>query len=142
MLGRSDGVLNRMFPVPIRICCELTLSRLSPPLSSPSSLITILATALTSPPQPHSRYHHHRPAASGIRFGSSELYEVLDTFSPSAAVLNGASPSLNIIEDSLVVGQKTLDGADERVVLFVKLVDDEVLGDELLKEIKTRIRST
>lgn len=66
---------------------------------------------------------------------------MLDTFSPSA-VPNGSSPVLNIIEDSLVVGQKTLDGADERVVLFVKLVEGEILSDELLKEIKTRIRST
>jgi hypothetical protein len=40
------------------------------------------------------------------------------------------------------VGQKTLDGADERVVLFVKMVGEETLGDELLKEIKMRIRST
>ncbi|SGY15511.1 BQ5605_C013g07389 [Microbotryum silenes-dioicae] len=66
---------------------------------------------------------------SGVRFGSSEIYEVMDTF-PSS-----------IISDALVVGQKTQDGADERVVLFVKIASGQALTDELVKEIKLKIRS-
>ncbi|KAG9104469.1 hypothetical protein FRC06_002125 [Ceratobasidium sp. 370] len=68
----------------------------------------------------------------GIRFGSSEIYEVLDqTFSSSAQP---------IILDSLVVGQSIQGGADERVILFVKLADGETLTDELRKRIKNEIR--
>lgn len=130
MLGRSDGVLNRTLSPSFSDLTELT----------PFSLLSFLLFLSSRRPVPHACLHGL--TASGIRFGSSELYEVLDTFSPSAPVLKGASPAFNIIEDSLVVGQKTLDGADERVVLFVKLVGEETLGDELLKEIKTRIRST
>ncbi|KAK4047329.1 hypothetical protein OIV83_005507 [Microbotryomycetes sp. JL201] len=74
---------------------------------------------------------------SGIRFGSAEIYEVCDTFSPSA----DNAGALNVIEDSLVVGQKTQGGADERVVLFVKLIDGRQLGDDLVKEIKLRVRT-
>lgn len=76
-------------------------------------------------------------AASGIRFGSSEIYEVIDTFAPGAT-----TAEFGIIEDSLVVGQKIQGGSDERVVLFVKLVDGKTLDDKLLKEIKLRIRNT
>lgn len=80
-----------------------------------------------------------RTAASGIRFGSSEIYEVIDTFAPSAASAKPDS-NINIIEDSLVVGQKI--EADERVVLFCKLVEGQSeLSDALLKEIKMRIRT-
>ncbi|CAE7229238.1 unnamed protein product [Rhizoctonia solani] len=68
----------------------------------------------------------------GIRFGSSEIYEVLDqSFSA------GAQP---IIIDSLVVGQATQGGADERVILFVKLVEGETLSDDLRKRIRDEIR--
>ncbi|KAK4055353.1 hypothetical protein OIO90_003191 [Microbotryomycetes sp. JL221] len=74
---------------------------------------------------------------SGIRFGSAEIYEVCDTFSPSA----DNAGQFNVIEDSLVVGQKTQGGADERVVLFVKLVDGNELSEALLKEIKLRVRT-
>lgn len=40
------------------------------------------------------------------------------------------------------MGQKIQGGSDERVVLFVKLVDGKTLDDKLLKEIKLRIRNT
>ncbi|SCV70166.1 BQ2448_1560 [Microbotryum intermedium] len=66
---------------------------------------------------------------SGVRFGSSEIYEVMDTF-PSSIIL-----------DALVVGQKTQGSADERVLLFVKVASGQVLTNELVKEIKLKIRS-
>ncbi|KAG8896838.1 hypothetical protein FRB99_008616 [Tulasnella sp. 403] len=73
----------------------------------------------------------------GVRFGSSEIYNVLDAcFCPAA----GRRASETIV-DSLVVGQTTQGGADERVVLFVKLEDGHVLNGELVKEIKREIRS-
>lgn len=75
---------------------------------------------------------------SGIRFGSSEIYEVIDTFSPS----EGKPTEFSTIEDSLVIGQKTQDGADERVVLFVKMIDGASLTNELLQEIRRKIRAT
>ncbi|KAG8718896.1 hypothetical protein FRC08_004115 [Ceratobasidium sp. 394] len=69
---------------------------------------------------------------SGVRFGSSEIYEVLDqTFSSSAQP---------IITDSLVVGQSIKGGADERVILFVKLAEGETLTAELRKRIRDEIR--
>lgn len=68
----------------------------------------------------------------GIRFGSSEIYEVLDqSFSSSAQP---------IIVDSLVVGQTIQGGADERVILFLKLADGETLSDDLRKRVKDEIR--
>ncbi|CAE6454223.1 unnamed protein product [Rhizoctonia solani] len=69
---------------------------------------------------------------AGIRFGSSEIYEVLDqSFSA------GAQP---VIIDSLVVGQAIQGGADERVILFVKLAQGETLSDDLRKRIREEIR--
>ncbi|KAI8867077.1 acetoacetate-CoA ligase [Ramicandelaber brevisporus] len=63
----------------------------------------------------------------GVRFGSAEIYNVIDTFPQ--------------IADSLVVGQKM--GEDERVVLFIKLADEslESIPSELLASVKTTIRS-
>ncbi|CUA70198.1 acetoacetyl-CoA synthetase [Rhizoctonia solani] len=68
----------------------------------------------------------------GIRFGSSEIYEVLDQ-----AFSAGAQP---VIVDSLVVGQVIQGGADERVILFVKLAQGETLSDDLRKRIREEIR--
>ncbi|CAE6455479.1 unnamed protein product [Rhizoctonia solani] len=68
----------------------------------------------------------------GIRFGSSEIYEVLDQgFSA------GAQP---VIVDYLVVGQAIQGGTDERVILFVKLTEGETLSDDLRKRIREEIR--
>ena len=66
----------------------------------------------------------------GIRFGSSEIYDVMATLNPAAV----SSGPLNVVVDSLVVGQKIAGGVDERVVLFVQLSEGEVLGSELEKE--------
>eukprot|EP00835_Amoeboradix_gromovi_P004276 NODE_324_length_10963_cov_0.175350.p1 type:complete len:598 gc:universal NODE_324_length_10963_cov_0.175350:2340-4133(+) len=58
----------------------------------------------------------------GVRFGSAELYKVID--------------QIDWVIDSLAIGQAIED--DERVVLFVKL--QGALEEEQIKEIKTKIR--
>ncbi|KAJ6515885.1 acetoacetyl-CoA synthetase [Mycena sanguinolenta] len=64
----------------------------------------------------------------GIRFGSSELYDVIDsTFCAAGKIV-----------DCLAVGQ-TVEG-DERVILFVKLPDNQQLSPALVSEIKTEVR--
>ncbi|KAG9283944.1 hypothetical protein G9A89_005451 [Geosiphon pyriformis] len=60
----------------------------------------------------------------GIRFGSAEIYNVVESFPQ--------------IEDSLVVGQKI--GDDERVILFLKMVNRHVLDKNLINYIKQKIR--
>ncbi|KAG0076280.1 hypothetical protein BGZ93_003651 [Podila epicladia] len=69
---------------------------------------------------------------NGVRFGSAEIYNIVDTY-PEVA-------------DSLCVGQTLKDGTDERVVLFLKVDDNE--GEEtvgldagLVGRIKTHIRN-
>ena len=75
----------------------------------------------------------------GIRFGSSEIYDVLDTcFSGPASTSNHHNAQR--IMDSLVVGQMTEDKKDERVVLFVKLGEGEKLTQETVHAIKQEIR--
>ncbi|KAF5333725.1 hypothetical protein D9611_002601 [Ephemerocybe angulata] len=69
----------------------------------------------------------------GIRFGSAEIYDVLDAFTGS-----GKNPTL---VDFLAVGQKTEGGADERVILFVKLGEGETLSAEFESTVKATIRS-
>ena len=61
----------------------------------------------------------------GVRIGTSEIYRVVE--------------NMEEIEDSVVVGQKVED--DERVVLFVKMNKGYELNDDLIKKIKTNIRS-
>ena len=63
-----------------------------------------------------------------MRFGSAELYDVLDeTFKPNAPGL----PAHHVIVDCLAVGQKIAGGTDERVVLFVKLDEGCTLSEDL-----------
>lgn len=61
---------------------------------------------------------------NGVRFGSSELYNVMTHFPE--------------IQDSLAVGQKV--GVDERVVMFCKMADGKHLDSALINAIKARIR--
>jgi acetoacetyl-CoA synthetase len=61
-----------------------------------------------------------------VRFGSSELYYVLEK--------NFATE----VEDSIAVGQRTPDG-NERVILFIKTRDDVPLSAELVREIRAAI---
>ncbi|TFK43520.1 acetoacetyl-CoA synthetase [Crucibulum laeve] len=70
----------------------------------------------------------------GIRFGSSEIYDVLDL------CFSGATAE-HIIVDSLAVGQKTDGGIDERVVLFVKLPSGKILSAAFEQKIKSEIRA-
>jgi acetoacetyl-CoA synthetase len=61
----------------------------------------------------------------GVRIGTSEIYAVVE--------------NIEEIEDSVVVGQQYL--GDERVILFVKLRQNHELTDDLVKKIKSLIRS-
>ena len=60
----------------------------------------------------------------GIRIGTAEIYTVVE--------------NLPEIADSLVVGQAWQD--DERVILFVKLLEDGILDEALIKKLKIVIR--
>lgn len=72
----------------------------------------------------------------GIRFGSAEIYQVLDLcFSPIAT-----SPEL-VISDALVIGQPIDDGSDERVILFLQLPEGRTLHEDLIKQVKHEIRA-
>ena len=44
------------------------------------------------------------------------------------------------IQDSLCIGQKSRDGCDERVVLFLKMVPGIALSAELIKQLQMSIR--
>ncbi|KAG6817418.1 hypothetical protein H0H87_009063 [Tephrocybe sp. NHM501043] len=70
----------------------------------------------------------------GIRFGSSELYDILDL------CFSGPHAEHNIV-DALAVGQKIDNGMDERVILFIRLPEGTTLSTELEQKIKFEIRS-
>ena len=63
----------------------------------------------------------------GVRFGSGEIYTVLETFSVS-------------IDDSLCIGQRRPQDKDERVLLFLKMRPGHKFTPELVLDIKTSIR--
>ncbi|KAF7315820.1 AMP-binding domain-containing protein [Mycena indigotica] len=65
---------------------------------------------------------------SGVRFGSGEIYNVLEQFS-------------SVIDDSLCVGQRRATDKDERVLLFLKMRSGHTLDDNLIKQIKDAIRA-
>ncbi|KAJ2785258.1 hypothetical protein GGI15_001978 [Coemansia interrupta] len=62
---------------------------------------------------------------AGVRFGSAELYNIVDTYPE--------------IADSLVVGQRQ--GVDERVLMFLQMADGHELTAEVVKRISAHIRS-
>ncbi|KAF8974552.1 acetoacetyl-CoA synthetase [Flammula alnicola] len=70
----------------------------------------------------------------GIRYGSAEIYEVLDLYFAHAAAEYA-------IVDYLAVGQKTDGGADERVILFVKLPPGHELTPAFEAKMKAEIRT-
>ncbi|KAG5724342.1 Acetoacetyl-CoA synthetase [Termitomyces sp. T112] len=70
----------------------------------------------------------------GIRFGSSELYDVLDL------CFSGPGAEYTIL-DALAVGQKIDNGMDERVILFIKLPPEIALSSDLEHKIKFAIRN-
>lgn len=75
----------------------------------------------------------------GIRFGSAEIYDVIDV------CFSEGTPGLAremIVVDALCVGQKIgVEQADERVLLFVKLMDGVTLGPELISAIAREVRN-
>lgn len=73
----------------------------------------------------------------GVRFGSAELYDVIETCFSSATT----SDPTKVIVDSVAVGQLIDGGTDERVVLFVKLLDGHDLSAELEQDVKAAVRS-
>ncbi|MBT7086899.1 MAG: acetoacetate--CoA ligase [Desulfobacterales bacterium] len=61
----------------------------------------------------------------GVRIGTAEIYRQVDM--------------MDEIEDSIVIGQNWKN--DVRIVLFVKLYEGDELTDELIKKIRTNIRT-
>ncbi|WWC71691.1 acetoacetate-CoA ligase [Kwoniella pini CBS 10737] len=66
----------------------------------------------------------------GIRFGPTDIYSVLE----------GNEYARMGVEETLVVGLMVEGGADEKVILFVKMKQDMMLDDKLIKKIRTDIR--
>lgn len=72
----------------------------------------------------------------GVRFGSSEIYDVLEArFAPIPG-----HRTADTIEDALAVGQAIGGGVDERVILCVKLPEGTMLSMDMQTKIKTEIR--
>lgn len=66
---------------------------------------------------------------SGVRFGSAEIYTVLESFSDE-------------LDDSLCVGQRRAQDPDERVLLFLKMRSGHKLTPALIGRIKSAIRTS
>lgn len=66
---------------------------------------------------------------SGVRFGSGEIYTVLEEFSKT-------------IDDSLCIGQRRAHDKDERVLLFLKMRSGHRATPKLLDEIQAAIRKS
>jgi len=60
----------------------------------------------------------------GVRFGSGEIYTVMEQFG-------------DVVDDSIVIGQRRPQDVDERVLLFLKIRD----GKSCTEDLKLRIRS-
>lgn len=73
---------------------------------------------------------------SGVRFGSAELYNVLEGMH-LVLFLHSVFPELI---DTLAVGQPIDQGEDERVILFCKMKDGYQFDEALVKKIKGEIR--
>ncbi|KIW78340.1 acetoacetate-CoA ligase [Fonsecaea pedrosoi CBS 271.37] len=63
---------------------------------------------------------------SGVRFGSAEIYNALNTFTE--------------LEDCLCIGQRRPHDRDEQVLLFVKMKKGHVFSHDLEKALRERIR--
>ncbi|KAL5017384.1 hypothetical protein ScPMuIL_006973 [Solemya velum] len=63
---------------------------------------------------------------SGVRFGSAEIYSIVEGFKE--------------IQDSVCVAQRKGDNSEERVVLFVRMAPGSDFNEEVVKRIKTCIR--
>lgn len=65
---------------------------------------------------------------SGVRFGSGEIYSILEQFSA-------------VLSDSLCVGQRRPQDSDERVLLFLKMKPGVSLTETITNKIRTAIRT-
>lgn len=65
---------------------------------------------------------------SGVRFGSAEIYNLLQQY------------FADVIEDSLCVGKRHENDADETVVLFVKMKGRKAFGSNLEEDIRAIVR--
>ncbi|KAJ9608824.1 hypothetical protein H2200_006595 [Cladophialophora chaetospira] len=65
---------------------------------------------------------------SGVRFGSSDIYGVVDTFFS------------DVVADSICVGQRRLQDDDESVVLFLLMKPGRTFTANLIRDIKATIR--
>ncbi|CAI6304490.1 unnamed protein product [Periconia digitata] len=63
---------------------------------------------------------------SGVRFGSSDIYSVIEAHFPAVA-------------DSICVGQRRPQDSDESVVLFLKMKENEQFTESLVQKIKSKI---
>ena len=61
----------------------------------------------------------------GVRIGTAEIYRIVEGFSE--------------VQDSLVIGRKY--NGDEQVVLFLKMAEGKKLTDDLMGEIRKRLKS-
>jgi acetoacetyl-CoA synthetase len=66
---------------------------------------------------------------SGVRFGSGEIYTVLEQFS-------------TVVDDSLCVGQRRAQDKDERVLLFLKMRPGHKFTKSLIEQIRSGIRKS
>ncbi|EXJ76281.1 acetoacetate-CoA ligase [Cladophialophora psammophila CBS 110553] len=64
---------------------------------------------------------------SGVRFGSAEIYDVVEKFSE--------------IDDSICVGQRRATDTDESVILFVKMKGNIELHDDMKERLRQAIKS-
>lgn len=64
---------------------------------------------------------------NGVRFGSAEIYNVVEPFEQ--------------IADSLCVGQRSPIDGEERVLLFLKMAEGQKYSEDLVKEIRAKIRA-
>ena len=48
--------------------------------------------------------------------------------------------SIKEVVDSLCISQRSKDGSEERAILFLKMVPETLLTQELVKQVKTSIR--
>ncbi|XP_064620174.1 acetoacetyl-CoA synthetase-like [Lineus longissimus] len=63
---------------------------------------------------------------SGVRFGSAEIYNIVETFKE--------------ILDSVCVSQRSQDNSEERVILFLKMAPGIRFSEELVKRLRAVIR--
>ncbi|ELU07802.1 hypothetical protein CAPTEDRAFT_221361 [Capitella teleta] len=64
---------------------------------------------------------------NGVRFGSAEIYRIVEEFKE--------------IADSVCVSQRSADGSEERVVLFIRMSAGVQFSPDLVKSLRTMIRN-